>query len=59
MVRFGLFAATLAFFIGVGLVAVAAATGFSLTDEERAWAGVFLVSTYLLITMALAKELKV
>lgn len=58
MIRLGLFAAVFAFLSGVAITAVVAVVGVPMSDEDRAWAGVFLVSTYLLATMALSKEVK-
>lgn len=48
MRRIGFIAAALAFAVGVAITGVVAVVGVPMSDEDRAWAAVFLVSTYLL-----------
>lgn len=56
MTRFGFHTAVLAFLIGVALTVVVTVVGVPVRDEDRAWAAVFLVSTYLLAIKLASKE---
>jgi hypothetical protein len=58
MRRIGFIAAALAFVVGVAITAVVAVVGVPVTEEGRAWAAVFLVSTYLLAIRAAAGVIK-